>query len=174
MKTEILSQIQQEQKPWVAHNFGNRPSWMPLLGIVEELGEREEAVGMHPSSEEQRGKIIDALADTMIFVMDYCSALEWDIATLWEAAVTYSYPCQVNVFEALGKIAHAHLKKAQAIRVEENHDAESILSVVHLLANLRWLAWEVDADLVSETYRVWQEVKLRDWKKDPAHAGEKG
>lgn len=35
----MLRKLQEEQKPWVKHNFGDRPSWMPLLGAVEELGE---------------------------------------------------------------------------------------------------------------------------------------
>lgn len=33
----MLKQLQEEQQPWVKHNFGDRPSWHPLLGIMEEI-----------------------------------------------------------------------------------------------------------------------------------------
>ena len=32
--TFSFAQLQAEQAPWVEHNFGDRPSWMPLLGIA--------------------------------------------------------------------------------------------------------------------------------------------
>lgn len=167
---EKLQAMQAEQRPWVAHNFGDRPSWMPLLGIVEELGEREQCDHDYGGSE-RHDEVVDALADVMVFSMDYCSAMGWDIGTLWDAALTYGV-CEVNLLTNLGKIAHAHLKKAQGIRVNENHDAEGRMGMIHLFVNLRKLAEDESIDLVEETYRVWQIVKQRDWKKDPAHAGE--
>ncbi len=35
-----LRQLQEEQRPWVLKNFGERPTWMPLMGMCEEAGGR--------------------------------------------------------------------------------------------------------------------------------------
>ena len=44
--TFSLQQLQEEQVPWVKHNFGDRAAYQPLLGMTEELGEFCYAVGM--------------------------------------------------------------------------------------------------------------------------------
>lgn len=166
--TEKLRTLQEEQKPWVKHNFGNRPGWMPLLGIIEELGEHEEAV----IDGEPLGKVIDALADAMIFAADYCSAMDWDFGDLWDEAMTYGQ-CEVTLLSAVGRISHAYLKQQQGIRIDQDHDGQGRKGMVFLLVDLRILASKTGISLVDETWRVWQKVKLRDWKKDPTNAGQK-
>jgi NTP pyrophosphatase (non-canonical NTP hydrolase) len=74
-----LAQLQAEMAPWVEHNFGKRPSWHPLLGIMEELGELTHAhlkceQGIRGTPEEHFSAKIDAVADVVIFLADYCSA----------------------------------------------------------------------------------------------------
>ncbi len=66
-----LRKLQEEQKPWVIHNFGDRPSWMPLLGLMEELGELahahlKEAQGIR-LEENHIENAKDAVADIVIF-----------------------------------------------------------------------------------------------------------
>lgn len=102
----MLRNLQNEQRPWVKHNFGDRPSWMPLLGIVEELGE----------------------------------------------------------------LAHAHLKQAQGIRRQENHEElakDAVADIVIFLADYCSARGFDLEQLVSDT---WAEVKQRDWKKNPETA----
>jgi NTP pyrophosphatase (non-canonical NTP hydrolase) len=101
-----LRRLQAEQVPWVKHNFGDRPSWMPLLGAVEELGE----------------------------------------------------------------LAHAHLKQAQGIRVSENHDEKAKDAVADVVIYLADYCSARGFDLETLVMETWDKVKLRDWKKDPAHA----
>ena len=101
-----LRRLQAEQVPWVKHNFGDRPSWMPLLGAVEELGE----------------------------------------------------------------LAHAHLKQAQGIRVSENHDEKARDAVADIVIYLADYCSSRGFDLETLVMETWDKVKLRDWKKDPAHA----
>ena len=72
-------QLQDEQRPWVARNFPGRPSWYPLLGVMEELGELahahlKQAQGIRYTPEEARAKKVDAVADIVTFLADYCSA----------------------------------------------------------------------------------------------------
>ena len=86
-----LRQLQDEQRPWVQHNFGNRPSWMPLLGVMEELGELahahlKRAQGIR-TTEDHDAKARDAVGDIVVYLADYCSAtgidLERTVAEVW-------------------------------------------------------------------------------------------
>lgn len=158
---DILRRIQAEQRPWVAHNFGDRPSWMPLLGIVEEAGELCDA-------EDQRNlnDISDALADIMIFALDYCSGMGWDAGDLWNRPAGENRAGFWGILRFLGKLCHAHLKDAQGIRVSEDHKAAGQKALAGLFANLR----AKDAHLVERVVQTWQEVRKRDWKADPATA----
>jgi NTP pyrophosphatase (non-canonical NTP hydrolase) len=79
----MLKQLQAEQLNWVKHNFGDRPSWQPLLGAVEELGELchahlKASQGIRISEPHQEAKI-DAIGDIIIYLADYCSAENIDI-----------------------------------------------------------------------------------------------
>ena len=81
-----LRRLQAEQVPWIKHNFGDRPSWMPLLGAVEELGELahahlKQAQGIRVS-EDHDAKAKDAIADVVIFLADYCTARGFDLESL--------------------------------------------------------------------------------------------
>lgn len=157
----ILRRIQAEQRPWVAHNFGDRPAWMPLLGLVEEAGELAEA-----DSDRDLAAISDALADIMIFALDYCSAKGWDAGDIWESTSEVPNAGFIGMLKTLGKLSHAHLKAAQGIRVSEDHDAAGKKALSGLFACLRIK----DANLVERTSLTWQTVKKRDWKADPAKA----
>jgi len=102
----MLRQLQDEQRPWVQHNFGDRPSWWPLLGVMEELGE----------------------------------------------------------------LAHAHLKKAQGIRTNEDHDAKAADAVADIVIFLADYCSAVGIDLESVVRDTWAEVRTRDWRANPANA----
>ena len=74
----MLRKLQQEQIPWVRHNFGNRPSYWPLLGVMEEVGELAHAhlkneQGIRNQEDHFENKK-DAIADIVIFLADYCQA----------------------------------------------------------------------------------------------------
>ena len=79
-----LGKLQTQLKPWVQHNFGDRPSWQPLLGLQEELGElshaylkREQRIR---TNEDHEAGIRDAVADLVIFLADFCNAEGIDLA----------------------------------------------------------------------------------------------
>jgi NTP pyrophosphatase (non-canonical NTP hydrolase) len=76
--------MQFEQKLWVPHNFPGRPSWWPLLGSAEEIGElahsflkRAQGIRM---SENHRAKMKDAVGDVVSFLVDFCEAEQFDFA----------------------------------------------------------------------------------------------
>src|SRR5204862_215279 len=75
MKT--INEIQEEIKNWSYHNFGNHPAYHPLMGIAEEVGElnhhflkREQNIRTNEDHDEG---IEDAIADLMIYLMDFCN-----------------------------------------------------------------------------------------------------
>ena len=80
---DTLARVQQEQVTWVKHNFENRPAWMPIMGLSEEVGElnhaflkREQKIR---TSEDHSAMIKDALADIIIFACDVATAENIDL-----------------------------------------------------------------------------------------------
>lgn len=92
IKIKTLSQIQEEQRSWVAHNFPGRHAWHPLLGVQEEVGELshhflKRAQNIRLNEDHNEG-IKDAVADILIYLLDFCSAegidLEHELNKVWE------------------------------------------------------------------------------------------
>ena len=84
-----LRQLQAEQRPWVEHNYGDRPAYWPLLGAVEELGELAHAhlkqeQGIRTNEDHAAAKR-DGVADIVIYLADYCSAEGIDMQGAVEA-----------------------------------------------------------------------------------------
>jgi hypothetical protein len=134
---------------------------MPLLGIIEEAGELSEA-----DCKRSLLGIADALADIMIFALDYCSGMGWDVGALWTMPSSTGPAGFAGILQFLGKLSHAHLKAAQGIRVNEDHVAEGQKALAGLFAWLR----ARDSGIVEKTEETWQKVRKRDWKADPAKA----
>ena len=99
-----LRKLQDEQRPWAAHNFGNMPSWQPLLGVVEELGELVEADVL-----EDRVKVKDAVADTVIYLADYCSREGFDFQTIVDRQDDNMACTMGLLLVSAGALCHAHL-----------------------------------------------------------------
>jgi NTP pyrophosphatase (non-canonical NTP hydrolase) len=80
-----LRKLQEELKPWVLHNFGYRPSWQPLLGIQEEVGELSHAYLKRAQGirkgENHEEAMKDAAADIIVFLCDFCNAENIDLAS---------------------------------------------------------------------------------------------
>lgn len=103
-------ELAQAVHAWSLANFGSQKGLgclMPLLGIVEEVKEFEEALDL-PEQE-------DALGDICIFLMDYCkrSGMELD------------FPLQFDLTNDdlgyyVGNLSHIRLKRIQGIRGMEN------------------------------------------------------
>jgi NTP pyrophosphatase (non-canonical NTP hydrolase) len=73
-----LKRLQAEIAPWEKHNFGDRPAWHPLLGVLEELGELSHAFlkraqGIRGTPEKHAADIRDACADLIIFLCDFAT-----------------------------------------------------------------------------------------------------
>lgn len=88
-----LKDLQKEQKEWADHNFGiDQPSWKPLLGLQEEIGELSHAYlkrdqKIRGNEVKHNANIKDAIGDIVIYLADFCSReninLEETIEKTW-------------------------------------------------------------------------------------------
>ena len=83
--SSVLKKLQYEQKDWVTHNFGDRPTWMPIMGAMEELGELahaylKKAQKIRPQDYDAKQK--DAVADIIIYLSDFCNSQGYDMEDL--------------------------------------------------------------------------------------------
>lgn len=183
--TFTLRQLQEEQRPWVLHNFGERPSWMPLMGVVEELGELVEAA---TGSEDCLESVGDAIADCIIFLADYCTAMSWELQSIWERRTRLQLDTPERarrLLVAVGRMQHHHLKRHQGIRGDWlEHESAGQEAAAALLAELVHI-WAASAPghpdipghmsrgrgaaeaLLELVEHTWSKVRQRDWKANP-------
>lgn len=171
-------QLQEEQRPWVLHNFGEGHPHQPMLGMLEELGELLDSF-----SEWNVTEIKDALADAVIFCADYCTKRDWDFAKL--------YPSSENLGGArimpakdveralrfavreLARAAHHQLKTEQAIRgTSEKHEQAGANAIRSALTQLESIAQHFGWTLMEITGPVWAKVKQRDFKRNSLTGGQ--
>lgn len=88
-----IREIQAEHAAWSKKNFPNAEPWMPILGVIEEVGELahaylKRAQGIRGTQEQHTENMQDAVGDVVIFLMDFCTRhgfdLEEIIETTWE------------------------------------------------------------------------------------------
>ena len=83
----MITDIQNRVNTWACKNFGpDRPAYQRLLGAMEELGElshthlkREQNIRLD-EDHDSNGK--DAVADIIIYLLDYCNCMGWDMSEL--------------------------------------------------------------------------------------------
>jgi hypothetical protein len=168
-----LQQLQQEQATWAAYNFGApeaRDLADPVLGIVEEIGELENA-----RCTWNKAEMIDAIGDIVIFVCDAATVGHIELTEAWPQPIS---DCVCGLRARLtmqaGALAGLVLKRHQGIRtgvayMQRPHCYKLQLRL-RLHAILKTLA--VEASLCNSTLadivdRVWPHVKQRDWRKYP-------
>lgn len=99
----MIRDMQRDHRVWIEDNFpGERPSWHPLLGIDEEVGELNhhflKRVQGIRTNENHRAGILDALGDIFIFMLDFanCEDIDLQDAILTARAVVYKRDWQKN------------------------------------------------------------------------------
>jgi len=73
----------------------------------------------------------------------------------------------LGVQEEVGELSHAFLKRAQGIRVNEDHDAAIKDAVADIVIYLLDFCTAEGIDLQSVLAETWAQVKARDWKVAP-------
>lgn len=162
MSEWTFKNLQEEQVPWVLHNFGNRPSWQPLLGIAEEIGELTDAI--YADSE---AGIKDAIGDIVIFTADFCTAMGFDLEAIWLVSRQLVHNPPITI--CYGQLAHAYLKKSQGIRGNPKElDADMVGILSGLMDHAFQFATRRNWNLIEIVHETWNEVKKRDWKANAA------
>lgn len=154
-KAMTYEQLQKEQAEWSLRNFGPHPVEHPLLGMIEELGELAHAhlkglQGIRHTPEEILAMKKDACADFMIFLSDYFTCRNRTMQDKVDFAVTeLSFgPSTIDNMLYFLAVRDWHM----------------------LIAALAAYAESEGFDLHEETFRVWEEVKQRNWRKDDSEA----
>jgi len=85
--SNYLQELQADHKAWADRNFPNREPLMPVLGVVEEVGELCHALlkgwqGIRGTKEQHEAGAKDAVGDIVIFLLDVCSQRGWSFAEI--------------------------------------------------------------------------------------------
>lgn len=146
---ELMDQVH----AWGTRNFGVVDAWVPLLGMVEEYGEYQDARTRVDSDGMQ-----DALGDQCIYALNFCKLVGCD----WPPINAYS----ATPHSSLGKMAQALIKHRHGIRGFD--DAKLRAQVSRCMVGwYGWIASEAHRqgfpDIYRITTRVWAQVSGRDW-----------
>lgn len=167
MQPFTWEQLQQESAVWSEKNFAPRPAHWPLLGIVEELGELEEAY-LPEEGEVDAAAVLDAIADTMVFMADYCNAMGMHLASIVSDASKISHlDVEQKSMILAGRLAHAQLKLEQGIRgTTADHRAALLFTLSHVVAHLHQVLGNTDEkqSLIDVVFATWKEVRERVWR----------
>lgn len=156
---QVLSVVQVEHKQWADHNFPTRQSWMPLMGLIEEVGEFISSI--------DQDELFDAIGDCCIYLSDYCSQMGYNLQELYDISVPhqgYGMHSATFILKELGKLSHAHLKEAQQIRMTENHRENAQKAIIEILGVMKVFGDIMDIEIV--VWKTWEEVRKRDWQKN--------
>lgn len=150
-----LLELQTQVSEWSHRNFPNNKPHHPLLGIVEEVGELDDA-----TTDEA---IEDAVADILIYAADYCARN--DLLLVEGEGESNS------LGSAVSRLAHFHLKGEQDIRYPaEQIQALKQQAVERVAAELFNFGRDAGVDVLQAASAVWEKVRLRDWQKHPVNA----
>lgn len=169
--TKRLLMIQDEVGMWSWRNFGRQESrsvpslvlgsLAPLIGIVEEVGELEEA--------EKDADVRDAVGDIGIYICDYSYREELELHVGIVDSADAGSTKNIALISAK-QLMHATLKHHQGIRGFEDEGVYRSVIIRSLHRMIAWLDFRCQklfqdsfVDVVDET---WQRVKKRNWKKN--------
>lgn len=200
-RNACLAELQQEISAWSRTNFGSQVSKQngvvlgplaPLLGIAEELCEYADAYS-HPMSfesiPEYEIETLDALADLMIYLLDYASRSGFAVSiTVDELHETmYQKIVDANLVQngfdpvlpenpvlaiamKLQRLLHLNLKAHQGIRglsdplVFASRNRDAVIDIYLTIERITGFSF------LPTVTSVWSKVKQRNWNKNPTNA----
>lgn len=88
--------------------------------------------------------------------------------------IAYNFPSRESYYhllgavEELGELAHAHLKGLEQVRgTAQEHEAKAKDAIGDVIIFLAGYCSDRGFDLQEIVETTWQEVKMRDWRKNP-------
>lgn len=157
------NKFRDEVGAWSRKNFGSQSRLIPLLGMLEEIGEMFDSLP---------GQIYDCCGDFMIYLADFCSRAKLDLHLVIMGNPAKNRACDNptsdQVMAAIGKVCHSIIKMQQGIRTNEDHEKVLYESLTQLVLWVRGRLPDTSLDcLHSIIANVWKaQVSKRDWKKN--------
>lgn len=161
-----LKVVQDEMKPWQAHNFPNRPAWIPLCGMMEELGELADQT---MNRDIDIVEVLDAIGDITIYLCDFANSQNYNLLEIWGSVgpdEDFMDDNLIGLTIDLGKLYHSFIKTFQNIRMHEDHPTAAKRAIGRILAYLVDECEFYDTDLDRVLSHTWNRVKQRDWQKN--------
>lgn len=155
-----LEQFSADHWNWVKANFGEHPSWQPLIGMGEEVGELDSALIGGDESD-----VIDSIADIMIYMNDFCHVEGLNYPDIVRKGMELK--SDTGMSAALGLVCHHYLKRYQGIRGSyEEHTKAIETNLIELVSVLVYMLDETfeGMDLPTVIFNTWNSiVSKRNW-----------
>ena len=155
---------------WERKNFGLAASYTSALGIVEEVGELEDA-------QDDEDEWTDAIGDILIYACNLCSKNGLDFDTILEISLEERPWKMRGMLGKLGLLAHVTLKADQGIRGYDDRDvARRDLGIVlyRVISSVVRYALLCGHDAKEIFVEVSAKVMKRDWGADSRLGGDGG
>lgn len=166
------AEMQAEVATWALHNFGDQGAHQPMMGLIEEVGEFIAAREQNLHLPKSRDEATDALADQAIYALNLCEKAGLSFAIIAGA----NPPEPLTDGELLGCLSlacRAVLKHEQGIRGYDYGKRRDELKI-SLSMWFRWASYQpvhyCFSPLLPLTQAVWEQVRRRDWRKNPVDA----
>lgn len=162
MSAAIIRRLQLEIEAWRQRNYGACHPWEQLLGLCEEFGESMEAMA-------DREAYADGIGDSAIYLLNFCTSMGWDAATLYEQRDLYEQPSRPWPI-LVGRIAHAYVKGyVQNYRgTREEHETRGKAAASALFATWEKLCAGMGTTFIEVLESTWAVVGKRDWTQERA------
>jgi NTP pyrophosphatase (non-canonical NTP hydrolase) len=167
MKTIDLSRYQKEQKEWSEYNFPNRNPRDPMEGLIEELGELSHSrlkarQGIRGTPEEHSEAEQDAIADMMIYLLDFANQSKHQIHPSDFDSGSLTTRSADNYFLQLAsRVGDLAYSFRWGLKDKVRQGIDKVAFDICRYAELR--KWDA-IDLLDA---VWSDVKQRDWRRFP-------
>lgn len=157
---KTLKEIQSELKVWTEYNFGKPEPEIPIFGMIEELGELSHAILKEKQGIRQSDFLADkkdAIADLTIYVLNYCNLKE----IIVEEDYKHNVAIDVTTINILQNISYyISCINTEGIQLD-------IFYNQNIINNIKVICDIINIDFLTTVNEVWEQVKLRDWKKYP-------
>lgn len=157
-------ELQEQQRAWLNTNFPNQPRELPLLGVIEEVGEiarcvlkkaQEEMHGPEPRYKDRDwdAELADAIGDTLIYISSACCTMGHELeAVINDTREALKTSPSINKMWLIGALA------STAGRLLQYPGLINLRLVVGLLMEL---SETLGIDFDTAVEQTWSEVKQR-------------
>lgn len=167
---KTLNEIQSELKVWTEYNFGKQTPDIPILGMIEELGELSHAILKEKQGIRQSDFLADkkdAISDLTIYALNYLNSIDVTINRLPIKTNLNKDRFYFKTESHLILILNKQISKLCTYKINIPNSRLVIDNVKILFKYLEKYCKYLDIDFLTTVNEVWEQVKLRDWKKYP-------